>query len=124
MSRDRDRPFKNMSASERWALETLQRYQLLRVIARYLGIALIAFVAVALPVYWGAGQQTAIKLFYKVIVEGAATDKLWKGLVVALILLLFWQRASYTRRLQHLGRRTEELERKIDPRRTSSNPRT
>ena len=63
MSRDRDRPFKNMSASERWALETLQRYQLLRVIARYLGIALIAFVAVALPVYWGAGQQIGCSIY-------------------------------------------------------------
>lgn len=113
---------KQLSASERWAVEMLERYRLYRLIAKFVGAALIAFVAIALPVYWGAGEATVISLVYKVIVEGDLADKVWRGLVVVLVLLLFWQRWSYAKRLNHLGGRIKHMEQTKDPGRSSSNP--
>ncbi len=121
MSR-KDRPFRTMTPTERWVFQTHERYRLFRVIATLLGIALIVFLAVPLPVLWGVGQETVITLTYKAIIEGKLADKIQKGLVLALGVLAAWQRWSYMRRFKHLGKRTEQLERKIDSKRSSSNP--
>lgn len=111
-----------MTESERWAFLTHQRYDLARTIAKWFFSAMIVFLAIPLPVLWGAGQSTAISLLYGLIIEGKPADKIQKGLVGALIALILWQRQHYQRRLKHLGTRTEELERKYDPGRSSSRP--
>lgn len=80
------------------------------------------FLAIPLPVMLGEGKQTVITLTYQAILEGKAADKIQKGLVAFLSLLLYLQRWHYTRRLKKLGARTEKLEKRLDPHRSSSNP--
>jgi hypothetical protein len=111
-----------MTESERWAFLTHQRYDLARTVAKWFFSTLMVFVAIPLPVLWGAGQSTAISLLYGLIIEGKPADKMQKALVIVLTALSLWQRRHYQRRLKHLGERTEELERKYDPGRSSSRP--
>ncbi len=113
-----------MDESERWAYSTHQLFRLLTVAVKGLIAALIVFLAVPLPVRWGAGQETIITLTYQAILTGSPSNKVKYGTIGVLIILLYVQRWHYTRRLKHLGERNKNLELQLDERRSSSRPRT
>lgn len=98
-------------------------FELARLATKWAGSIGLAWVGIYLPIKASAGKITVIDLVYDIVVKTDLVHKISLSTNLALILLLVWQRRSYARRLQHLGRRTEQLELQIDPGRSSSNAR-
>ena len=94
-----------------------------RLVIMWAGSIGLAWVGIYLPIKASAGKIAFIDLIYDLAVKTGLGHKVSLGINLALILLVIWQRRSYQRRLQHLGRRTEQLELQLDPGRSSSNPR-
>lgn len=129
MARDKSPPTKEEldDLAER-SLPWLLWYRILKPVPHWLGVALCLFVAVALPVYWGAGEDTQIGVFYgiKGVIDFATEAKLsckisWG---VSILLLGAWRLERHVGQKaihREHSRKIIPAETKIDPKRTSSN---
>lgn len=97
-----------------------QIFSLIRLAIYFLGWALLLYVGIALPLFYTAGQHTTIDIVYRAILDfqmhvvvpyvvAAATTGLWMK-----------ERRLRKRSVNQEHVRTEQMERRIDPSRTSS----
>jgi hypothetical protein len=95
-------------------------FQLLYRLAPWCGAALVAYVAIYLPVQAGAGQQTAIDFLIRVTTSLNASE--YFAYLVAALCGGLWYRERKLRKdvTERLARRNHDLESQIDPQRSSS----
>lgn len=95
-------------------------FRLARWIVGFLGVALILYVSIVLPLKYSAGKETTISLIYKVVLD-TRVEVILPWVLVALFAGL-WRRERQIRKMsvrrEHV--RVEELEKDKDPNRTSS----
>ena len=97
-----------------------ERHRLYRLIVRGAIVVAGLYVAIALPVRYSAGEITAITIFYSVISESALTTYLTYAVTVVFFGLWVYEIFSRRMAVKREHRRIDELEKKLDPNRTSS----
>ena len=99
---------------------TFQAYRLARLIVIFLGIAVIVYVAIPLPLKYSAGKETTISLVYKVVVDMRLEVIL--PYVLAALFAGLWRRERRIRKMsvRREHERVAKLEAAKDPNRTSS----
>jgi hypothetical protein len=86
----------------------------------FLGVALIVFVGVYLPIKEGAGQTTIINLVYQAILGVNLTLVVSLAANAALLALWIRERRVGMKAVQREHERAEALEKLLDPERTGS----
>lgn len=98
----------------------VERYRLLRLLVSFAGSAAIAYVGLALPIKYSAGKETTITLLYDLIADINLHVAI--SYSVSAFCLFLWRRERNTsaKAIDREHRRVAELERRIDPSRSTS----
>lgn len=109
-----------ISKPARTFLIVVELFRLLRWAVAFGGTALILYVAIVLPLKYGAGKKTTISLIYNLVLD--ARLEVILPYVLAALFAGLWRRERQIRKMsvrrEHV--RIEEFEKIVDPNRTSS----
>jgi len=97
-----------------------ERYGLFRLVVKWGGVIGLAYVGLAMPFRYGAGKDTTLRYALEVV-SNFHLGIILEGAAVGTFLYL-WLRERQTSRksIDREHRRVEELEKHVDPNRTSS----
>ena len=112
-----------MDEEEKQRLRTIhiiELYRLARWVMSVLGVALLLYVGIVLPLSYTAGKQTGINVFFKAVLDLDLFVILpWVGVAVLFVL---WRVERFIRKtsVRREHTRVEKLEKDRNPNRTSS----
>ena len=119
----KDKPLPKANEAEQIARPfaiIFESFRLARLVIVFLGVALIVYVAIPLPLKYGAGKETAIGLVYKVVLD--ARLEVFLPYVIIVLFAGLWGRERWLRKMsvRREHERVEKFEKNKDPNRTSS----
>jgi len=94
-------------------------YNLLAMVIRY-GAIVLVFRYAYLSIDSLAGKETLAKFFVEILVNRIRTHWLWSGLTLSAIIWAIAEGIVRRQTIKRLSRRIQELERRLDPNRSSS----